>query len=292
MTASFCTRCGAPLAAEARFCTACGQAAALPAAVTASTPPPAHVCARCGADLDPGARFCTSCGAATAATPVAATALPAAPRASQSQRRLLLALAGAGALAVAVVLIASATSGDDNDSTSSQGTTSAQSGSTPSSGGAGTPQSQPTVRALLMHEITPVAVNISLPAGQLNPSPNLLAASELEIFMREQGINLAGVNLTVRAVNGTNDNMMIIGMDESASTNLLAAPAPMQTVLASPPMQRFRITRLALILRSRDGRGTFTMTMTMPVPIALAMLNNTLTDAQFQQQVQYRISRP
>ncbi len=104
-----CSKCGGPIALDARFCDGCGTPLAAPPVASERLTPPELICSSCGQPLAAGVRFCAHCGQSSETGAVQApTRVSVAPKVAG-----YLLLAGQGIWLVQALL--SSASGDDKE---------------------------------------------------------------------------------------------------------------------------------------------------------------------------------
>lgn len=325
----FCNHCGRALQPGARFCFSCGAewqppaeaVAALTAPVPAEAPQaqptvaqfdpqppiatpavvaPGRFCPNCGAQIEAGLSFCTRCGANLQ---VGSAPQPAVPPAAKKPWLSGIKLYGAIAVAALVLLgVIGALfgedekSGDKNTSPEPQARATAQPFATVQA--AATPRATASAtaaprRGLNFADLTPIALNLPPIQGEELGSRNVVAEAQVRQAISTVIPDLRGVQISVHRWLGKTNSLLVVDMDEAAAKRFPSDPNPiLKAITASPAIQRYNITEVALLTAGRDNQGTYTITASMSLTTATALAANQLSQQQIKDQVQASMTRP
>jgi hypothetical protein len=139
-----------------------------------------------------------------------------------------------------------------------------------------------------------------LPTGAdalLGGTPYYAAAAAVTASLEAAGLAIAGLEIHVLPISGTDTSLLVFEMDTAAMTSETeavpedATPA-LTTLLQSEAVQAANVSRVVLNFRGEDETGPVTFTITMPLETLGKMLDETITDQESEAQILIGVQRP
>jgi len=156
---------------------------------------------------------------------------------------------------------------------------------------AGSPEAKPPATALdakALEALAAEAVKAPLPSvggDLLAISPNEEAGKQAAEALRAAGFDLTGATVLVLPIAGTNQSLLVMEFDATASASSSDAPDDplpgLKALVDAPAIKAANVTRVVIITHGTDEKGSYVFTMTIPMTAVAAMTSGTLssTDA-------------